>query len=434
MPSCGSLFEVSALPFRMPLPTHCADGYPKENKKFNPMKILGILSITLLNLQSIMAQNELRNVRQAVREVKNTAREVKVATKESKAMAKEFKGNNEKDSSSPAKSYIKKFWEYVEKMEAAPSDLNILGTNSRAAGTAISNIQTKDKSYDVAPLEAELAKWQQAYNNLKNGGQAQRSASTGLVSLLDLLYNVETNVAQQEIDSKLLEIEQYKAKTAELVALNINPTDKVNAAIINNVKPRVEVDLKTIDENVKLWETNMNMMVDERPTRAYYHMIQFEHAHWDALRKGPFAERAQLEAGYQKVTDMVNRIGSLETVIAKGKAKGAELLKNTKMPPALLQNVETERLFRQAFEDAGWKETIVKINLLDRDWKAIRNEYTGVVEARTQRAAIAIKTKDGEFLLYNYLTIQQDYLGNAFSNQARIIYHESSPILKDNIK
>jgi hypothetical protein len=398
------------------------------------MKIFVILSITFLNLQLIMAQNELRNVRQAVREVKNTAREVKVATKESKAMAKEFKGNNEKDSSSPAKSYIKKFWEYVAKMEAAPNDVNILGTNSRAAGTAIGNIQTKDKNYDVAPLEAELGKWQQAYNNLKNGGQAQRTANNDLASLLDMLYNVDTNVAQQDIESKLLEIEQYKGKTAELVALNINPTDKVNAAVITNVKPRVGVDLQTIDENVKLWETNMNMIVDERPARAYYHMIQFEHAHWDALRKGPFVEKAQLEAGYQKVTNMVNRIGSLETVLAKGKAKGAELLKNTKMPPALLQNAETERLFRQAFEDSGWKEPIIKINLLDRDWKAIRNEYTGVVEARTQRAAVAVKASDGGFLLYNYLTIQQDYMGNGFSNQTRIVYHESSPILQENIK
>jgi hypothetical protein len=402
------------------------------------MKVLVLLSIIIFNLQSTMAQNEIRkaarDIRSTARDVKGTARDIKGATKETKAMTNEFKGNNEKDSSSPAKSYIKKFWEYVAKMEAAPNDVNILGTNSRAAGTAIGNIQTKDKNYDVTPLEAELGKWQEAYNNLKNGGQAQRTANNDLASLLDMLYNVDTNVAQQEIESKLLEIEQYKGKTAELVALNITPTDKVNAAIITNVKPRVGVDLQTIDENVKLWETNMNMIVDERPARAYYHMIQFEHAHWDALRKGPFAEKAQLEAGYQKVTNMVNRIGSLETVLAKGKAKGAELLKNTKMSPALLQNAETERLFRQAFEDSGWKEIIVKINLLDRDWKAIRNEYTGVVEARTQRAAIAVKASDGGFLLYNYLTIRQDFLGNAYSSQSRIVYHESSPILQENIK
>lgn len=398
------------------------------------MKKLLIVIICSYSTIQLMAQDDLRKLREGAREVKNTAREVKVATKETKAMTNEFKGNKEKDESSPAKSYIKKFWEYVEKMEAAPNDLNILGTNSRAAATAINNIKMKDKGYDVSPLETELKKWQAAYEVARNGGETQRGTTNDLAALFTLLYQVKTNVAQQEIEAKLIEIEDYKSKTAQLFALNIDPTDKVNAAIIGNAKSRITVDLKTIDQNIKLWEANMNMIVDERPARAYYLMIQYEHAHWDALRKGPFAEHAQLEAGYQKVTDMVNRIGSLEKVLAKGKANAAELLKNTKMPPALVQNAEMEKLFRQAFEDAGWGETIIKINLLDRDWKAIRNEITGVVEARTQRAAIASKDKTGKYTLYNYFTIQQDYLGSGYSSQAKIIYHESTGILPENIK
>lgn len=393
-----------------------------------------VLIICIYSTIQLMAQDDLRKLREGAREVKNTAREVKVATKETKAMTNEFKGNKEKDEASPAKSYIKKFWEYVEKMEASPNDLNILGTNSRAAATAINNIKMKDKGYDVGPLESELKKWQQAYEVARNGGDTQRGVTNDVAALFTLLYQVKTNVAQQEIESKLQEIEMYKSKTAEMVALNIDPSDKFNAATINTVLPRIKVDLQTIDKNVKLWEDNMNMIVDERPARAYYAMIQFEQAHWDALRKGPFAEKDRLEAGYQKVNDMVNRIGSIEKVLAKSKANGAELLKNTKMPPALVQNVEVEKLFRQAFEDAGWNESIVKINLLDRDWKAIRNEVTGVLEARTQRAAIASKDKTGVYTLYNYFTIQQDYLGTSFSTKAVIIHHESTPILFENIK
>lgn len=381
-----------------------------------------------------MAQDDLRKLRQGARDVRTTTREVKGVVTESKSLTNELTGSRDAETTSPAKSYIKKFWEYIEKMEAAPTDLNILGTNSRAAATTINNIKVKDKSYDVAPLESELKKWQQAYELARNGGETQRGSNNDVAALFNLLYQVKTNVSQQEIQSKLQEIETYKSKTAEMVALNVDPNDKLNAAIINNVLPRIKVDLQMIDRNVKLWEDNMNMIVDEQPARAYYHMIEYEQAHWDALRKGPFVEKPQLEAGYAKVTDMLKRLGSLETVIAKGKARGAELVKNTKMPPALLQNADTERLFRQAFEDAGWSGTIIKINLLDRDWKAIRNEITGVVEARTQRAAIATKTKAGEFLLYNYFTIQQDFLGNGFSSQAKIIYHETAEILEENIK
>ena len=75
------------------------------------------------------------------------------------------------------------------------------------------------------------------------------------------------------------------------------------------------------------------------------------------------------------------------------------------MQPAIVQDAELEKLFRQTFEDAGWNETILKIHLLDRDWKAIRNDITGVLEARTIRAAIASKDKTGAYTLYNYFTI-----------------------------
>ncbi len=397
------------------------------------MKKTLILVTCIYSTIQLMAQNDLQKVRQGAREVKNTAREVKLATKETKAMANEFRGSGEKEAASPAKSYIKKFWEYVEKMEAAPTDLNILGTNSRAAATTINNIKVKDKNYDVGPLERELQKWQQAYNNAKNGGVSQRGANNDVASLIKLLYQVNTNVSQQELEGKLQEIEQYKIKTEELVALNLDPADKTNAALIGNVKSRLKVDLQTIDSNVKLWETNMNMIIDERPARAYFAMIQFEHAHWDALRKGPFTEKDQFEAGYQKVTEMLKRIGSLDEVLAKGKARGVELVKNTKMPPAITQNAEIEGIFRQSFEDTGWNETIVKINLLDRDWKAIRNEVTGLLEGRSIRAAIAVKRPQGGYTLYNYFTIKQDFLGSTYSKQAYIIYKEGSEILLENI-
>ncbi len=397
-----------------------------------------VLFLFTLITTTAMSQNEIRNavreVRGTAREVKGTTREVKGATKESKAMVNEFKGNGEKDAASPAKSYIKKFWEYVGKMEAAPTELNILGTNSRAAATTINNIKVKDKSYDVAPLEAELQKWQQAYEDARTGRVSQRGANNDLASLLNLLYQVNTNVSQQELESKLEEIEQYKAKTNELVSLNLDPTEKMTAATITNVKSRVSADLKTIDKNVKLWEDNMNMIVDERPARAYYAMIQFEHAHWDALRKGPFSEKAQLEAGYQKVTEMVNRIGSLETVFARGKARGAEILKNTKMPAAVAKNETIENVFRDAYKSmSGITGTVIKVNLLDRDWQAFRNEVTGVLEGRRMRAAIVAKMPSGKHMLYNNFLIHQDYLGTGYSNNSQVLLFEDMEILLENV-
>lgn len=380
-----------------------------------------------------MAQNEIRKVRQGAREVSGTLRETQKVVKDSKALGGELKGKDE-ETTSPAKSYIKKFWEYVEKMEAAPDDVNILGTNTRAAGTAINNIRTKDKNYDVAPLESELRKWRSRYDDAVNGRGAQRDANNGLSDLLTLLYKVETHVPPGDIEKKQLEIQNYKLKTEELVSMNLNPADKVNAAYINSVLPRIKADLNNLDNSISKLEQNLTSIEDERNLRAQYTILQFEVAHWDALRKGPFAERARLMEGYDKYQLLVNRLGSIDGLINAGKVRAQERLKNTKMPQAIVQNAEVENLFRQAFKDTGWEETIVRIHLLDRDWKAVRNEVTGVLQSRTQRAAVAAKDKSGAYVLYNYFTISQDYLGTAFSNQAKVIYHESTPILPENIK
>lgn len=394
-----------------------------------------LLTILFLILASnLMAQDDLRKVRQGAREVRGTTREVKGIVTDSKDISKELKGDRNQVPESPAKSYIKKFWEYIGKMEAAPEDVNTLGTNSRAAGTAINNIKMKDKNYDVAPLEAELAKWSARYNEALQGRGSSRDANNALLDLLTLLYKVHTHVPPADVEKKQTEIQTYKQKTMELVTMNLNPADKVTAANINLVLPRIKSDLINLDNRLKQLEQNLTSIEDERNLRAQHTILQYELAHWDALRKGPFAEKAVLSDGYNKVTNLVTRMGSIDDMIKAGNLRRQQRIANTKMPPAIVQNAELEKLFRQTFEDADWNETILKIHLLDRDWKAIRNDITGVLEARTIRAAIASKDKTGAYSLYNYFTIRQDYLGNSFSAQAKIIYHESTEILPENIK
>lgn len=398
------------------------------------MKNVLFTILFLILASNLMAQDDLRKVRQGAREVRGTTREVKGIVTDSKEISKELKGDRNEIPESPAKSYIKKFWEYIGKMEAAPEDVNILGTNSRAAGTAINNIKMKDKNYDVSPLEAELAKWSARYNEALQGRGSSRDANNALLDLLTLLYKVDTHVPPADVEKKQAEIQTYKQKTAELVAMNLNPADKVTAANINSVLPRIKSDLSDLDNALKRLEQNLTSIEDERNLRAQHTILHYELAHWDALRKGPFAEKAALSDGYNKVTNLVTRMGSVEDMIKAGNLRRQQRIANTKMPPAIVQNAELEKLFRQSFEDAGWNETILKIHLLDRDWKAIRNDITGVLEARTIRAAIASKDKTGAYTLYNYFTIQQDYLGNSFSSQAKIIYHESTEILPENIK
>jgi len=381
-----------------------------------------------------MAQDDLRKVRQGAREIRGTTREIKGTVTDSKAIANEIKGDRNKEPDSPAKSYIKKFWEYIEKMEATPNDVNILGTNSRAASTAINNIKIKDKNYDVTPLEAELEKWKAAYNNALNGNQNQRTGNASLLTLLEILYKVNTHVPPREIDQKKIEIETYKSKTAELVALNVDPTDKVNAATIHTVKTKIEVDLRGLDSNIQRLETDITSMEDEPSIKAYYLIIQYEVAHWDALRKGPFVDKTLYENGYKKMIALQSRVGSLESLLDGAKVKTQNRIKNTRMPAAVVQNAFMESIFRQSFDDLKYGETLVKVHLLERDWTAVRNEVTGVLEGRTQRAALVAKSKDGRYVLYNNFIIRQDFLGNAYSTQTKVLLFETTEILEENIR
>ena len=87
---------------------------------------------------------------------------------------------------------------------------------------------------------------------------------------------------------------------------------------------------------------------------------------------------------------------------------------NTFMPKAAVVNAGLEAEFKEAFLAEGWNETIVKINILTREWEIVRNSLTGAIICRTQSAAIVAKPKSGLCVMYNF-TIKQQYTGSGYS-------------------
>jgi hypothetical protein len=83
------------------------------------------------------------------------------------------------------------------------------------------------------------------------------------------------------------------------------------------------------------------------------------------------------------------------------------------------------QILRDAYKSmSGVTGTVVKVNLLDRDWQAFRNDVTGILEGRRMRAAIVAKMPSGKHLLYNNFLIHQDYLGTGYSDNSQVLLFE----------
>lgn len=71
------------------------------------------------------------------------------------------------------------------------------------------------------------------------------------------------------------------------------------------------------------------------------------------------------------------------------------------MPKAVVINAALEAEFKEAFINEGWNETIIKINITNREWDIIRHAVSGAIICRTQSATIVAK-QNGNCILYDF--------------------------------
>jgi len=95
--------------------------------------------------------------------------------------------------------------------------------------------------------------------------------------------------------------------------------------------------------------------------------------------------------------------------------------KNAMMPVALKSDKTLEASMIAAFKNSndwksGWLNAteVLKINIVDADWYVRRHEISGTILNRYIRAAIAVKTKDGNCALFNQVTFKEDYEGGKY--------------------
>ncbi|MDO9254659.1 MAG: hypothetical protein Q7U54_04035 [Bacteroidales bacterium] len=112
---------------------------------------------------------------------------------------------------------------------------------------------------------------------------------------------------------------------------------------------------------------------------------------------------------YKKRSEELNSVaqnaGAKEAVLPAAKKTDATL--QAKMNASFKNSND----WKSGFIDAS---EVLRISIIDPDWFIRRNELTGAILHRYIRAAIAVKTKNGNCAYYDLVTFQEDYVGGKF--------------------
>ncbi len=312
--------------------------------------------------------------------------------------------------SSPAKSFIASFWKAIDKLKAASAaqQFQLYHSSITSAETNLRNIKMRDATYNTQPLEAELEKYkaeQQANNDQR---QNSRDLASNTVRFMSDLFKMDqtgyTATANMEADipKHQEKLQAFNDKITQFLASN------PDQARIKDWESYANQDATPIPAKVAEFEKSINENTAKWGLTTHRELVGME-VYWSAVVK-IFPNLPLPSTALQSVKAALGRLGTEAQMLAKFNKNEVEKMKNTKMPTAVTVNPALEAEFKKAFAETGWGESIVKINLLTRDWNTLYHNITGNIIGRAQEAAIAAKQKDGNCILYSF-SIVQEYTG-----------------------
>ena len=89
------------------------------------------------------------------------------------------------------------------------------------------------------------------------------------------------------------------------------------------------------------------------------------------------------------------------------------LLDKVRMPKSKKSSSKISGDFKKIIKQQGWKETVLRVVIINNDWSIVRNKYTGIILYRWIDAAVGGKTKDGTCKYFN-VGIKQEYTGAGY--------------------
>mgnify|MGYP007096632444 FL=1 len=122
------------------------------------------------------------------------------------------------------------------------------------------------------------------------------------------------------------------------------------------------------------------------------------------------------------MTDLAATEFSFDNRDAKGRKAFAKmvasyreaLLAQTKLPKSQMNNGQLEKDVAAAIKKAGWKQKVVKVVLMERDWGTLKHRTFGHVLQRTLNVGVGTKDRKGDCMVFFVTVFQKRKHGNAF--------------------
>lgn len=170
------------------------------------------------------------------------------------------------------------------------------------------------------------------------------------------------------------------------------------------------------DRDTKSWIT-WQYFISARGENAEFNQASFIN-HMNSLSDGEHTIKFKLWAGGIAGRSSISPIATAEIRINKLPGKKMSLGRGWSFYKPAMSNPALEKqmvdVMKEKASRDGWKETFMKARIMDKDWYTVRNEYTGIITARTINAIVYAKWPDGHCTIQEFGFIQQ-WNGNTWS-------------------
>jgi hypothetical protein len=339
---------------------------------------------------------------------------------------------------SAAKIYYKGILKHFEKLNTIDisSDVKQFNYEIEKAEEKLELLKKSDKTYDVSNLASQIS-------NYKNKGGAesisQNSSKEDAAKLIKEMETVfkapspnEFNVNNGGISNAKQTYEAYVLLCSNFIATDAKSRIS-NAKKINRYRDcqGLTEEKSGFEVRAKQIKAEFNKSISQENSLTHYYLAKKYMTYWETA-KNCMPDEILYAQNYTIASNLVSEMGDADKAKSKADGNLKERLSNVKIPDAVRKDANIEAIFKKAFANEGWNETILKINLRDNDWTIVKNQYTGAIIGRSQSAAIVSKNGKGDCILYSF-SIMQDYTGNAYQANAHRTSHNANPIACENV-
>lgn len=344
--------------------------------------------------------------------------------------------NAQEPTNSAAKIYYKgvqKHFTYLKNTDPQ-SNLKMYLSEVDKADEKIKLIKKSQGDYDITALQNELSAYKNAGDKSASEKNNINKDANDLGVEMDKIFKAPTlNDFTSGQTSAENVIKDYKTLTGNFISNNAKQrVDNAKKANRYSHGQGLTSEMNGFDREVAEIKAEYNKSDTENGALGYYYLANKYLLYWETA-KNCMPEEKLFSDNYTLIANLFKDMGSAETAKAIAKNNAKAKMAKVKIPVAVRKDAATEAIFKQAFLDQGWNETVLIIRLRDADWYIVKNEYTGAIIGRAQTAAIAAKNKNGDCILYIF-TIMQDYTGSGYQSNAHRRSHDAAPMLCENVK